>query len=402
MTDSPPVPSPGYPRRRLRWAAAPLAAAVMIGAFGLLPTLAGAQAPPVLPTISPADLVAKVIAARDIPGFSGTVATSTDLGLPDLGSLMPRNADLLGTLLAPNTISVAYAAGGKVRLAIPDNLAETDVISDGTQLWVWQSATQTATHLAAKVHEGGDKAPADEAAGSVPSLKDMTPPTLAALALAAADSSTRVFVRDTAVVAGRPAYQLVLAPKSTATLVADVVIDVDAATGLPLRVQVLAKDATTPAIEVGFTSLDLTVPADSTFAFAPPPGSTVREVTSPEELLFSGQRDGRGRHHKKVDGSAPSTTVAPATGSAGSDQAPAKPTFRRQIVGTGWDAVVAFGNGPAELAALGAPVSGPWGSGRVLTSKLVSVLVLDDGRTLVGLVGPEQLEAAVGQLKPAS
>jgi hypothetical protein len=76
--------------------------------------------------------------------------------------------------------------------------------------------------------------------------------------------------------------------------------------------------------------------------------------------------------------------------------------FGRQVVGTGWDSVVAFGNGPTELARLGAAVSGPWGSGRILTSKLVSVLVLDDGRTLVGMVGPDQLEAAVGQLTPAS
>ena len=416
MTDPPSVPPPGYPRRRLRWAAAPLAAALMVGGFGLLPSLAGAEAPPVLPAISAPDLVAKVISAQDIPGFSGTVTTRTDLGLPNLGSLMPSSSNLLGTLLAPHTITVAAAAGGKVRLAIPDQLAETDVISDGTQLWVWQSASQTVTHLAHQT-SGPDAADATDPADAPgtgsgdepadpaePALApdDMTPPAIAARLLASADATTRVFVRDTANVAGRPAYELVLAPRSTASLVADVVIDVDAATGLPLRVQVLAKDGTTPAIEVGFSALDLAAPSDSEFTFTPPPGSTVREAASPEEILFGGRRDHRsGPDQKDEKNAAPTTTLAPDNGTttaAGADPA----SNQRQVVGSGWESVVAFGNGPTELGRLGRAVSGAWGSGRLLTSKLVSVLVLDDGRTLVGMVGPDQLEAAVSQLTPAS
>ncbi|MET8374015.1 hypothetical protein ABZU42_30415, partial [Micromonospora profundi] len=36
-------------------------------------------------------------------------------------------------------------------------------------------------------------------------------------------------------------------------------------------------------------------------------------------------------------------------------------------------------------------VSGDWGSGRLLTSKLFSVLLTDDGRVLAGAVTPERL-----------
>jgi hypothetical protein len=42
------------------------------------------------------------------------------------------------------------------------------------------------------------------------------------------------------------------------------------------------------------------------------------------------------------------------------------------------------------------PVSGSYGSGRVLRTKLVSVLLLDDGRAFVGAVRPEVLEQAAG------
>jgi hypothetical protein len=48
------------------------------------------------------------------------------------------------------------------------------------------------------------------------------------------------------------------------------------------------------------------------------------------------------------------------------------------------------------LLASTSEVSGPYGSGRLLETELVSVLLLDDGRLLVGAVEPEVLfDAAV-------
>ncbi|MFC7640008.1 hypothetical protein ACFQX6_02355 [Streptosporangium lutulentum] len=43
------------------------------------------------------------------------------------------------------------------------------------------------------------------------------------------------------------------------------------------------------------------------------------------------------------------------------------------------------------------PVSGTWGSGRVIQTKLFSALLTDDGRLLVGAVTPEKLTEAAGQ-----
>ena len=42
------------------------------------------------------------------------------------------------------------------------------------------------------------------------------------------------------------------------------------------------------------------------------------------------------------------------------------------------------------------PVSGTWGSGRLLRTSLVSVLITDSGRTFVGAVQPSVLYAAAG------
>ena len=51
-------------------------------------------------------------------------------------------------------------------------------------------------------------------------------------------------------------------------------------------------------------------------------------------------------------------------------------------------------------------VQGSWGSGRLLTTNLFSVLVTDDGRLLVGAVTPQRLTRAAADpaaaLKPAA
>ena len=48
------------------------------------------------------------------------------------------------------------------------------------------------------------------------------------------------------------------------------------------------------------------------------------------------------------------------------------------------------------------PVSGSYGTGSVLKTKLVSVLLLDDGRLFVGAVAPSLLEQAAAQAAPAA
>lgn len=380
MSTEPTPPVPAVNRRRLRWLVPPAAAFVLVAGFGFGPSLVGssAGAAPILPDISAQDLIAKVIAA-DVPAFSGTVQTHTNLGLPSIGSLSPAGSNLLSTLLTPQTLKVSAAPGGKFHVAIPNGLTETDVISDGTQVWVWQSSSQTVAHLAEQA-DGSDSSTGTDPADAT----EPTPDAMAKELLDNLDPTTRVFVRGTASVAGHDAYELVLSPTSPSTLVADVVIDVDAATSLPLRVQVLAKNAGTPALDVAFTSITSGAPADSTFTFTPPPGSKVVEAASPRELLFGPDRPTANRV-------VPPGATPPAAPNADAET---------QVVGEGWDSVLVLPNGGRTLPVPGTPVSGAWGSGRLVTSTLADALVLDNGTVLVGLVGPDRLEAAVGQIHP--
>src|SRR5262249_44579338 len=105
-------------------------------------------------------------------------------------------------------------------------------------------------------------------------------------ALKKIDPSTKVTVDRTAEVAGRPAYQLDLAPRDPNTLVGSVRIALDSKTSLPLRVQIWSrKNTKSPAFEVGFTSISMSAPSDSTFNFSTPPTATIAPLPFTENFI---------------------------------------------------------------------------------------------------------------------
>jgi len=380
---------------RLRWLAAPLAAAAAIGAYAMVPSLASADSPPTLAPISARDLLVKAEQAQ-VPGLSGEITVTSNLGLPDVSQFIGDSGSFATTLLTGSHTIKIWQSGSDARLALPSTLAETDVVHNGNDLWVWDSTGQQVRHLALQPHDAAADPTHDSGRPETHAAGPEGPPTPQALAdhfLSSVDPTTRVLVRDTVTVAGRPAYELVLAPKSGTTLVADVIVAVDSATGLPLRVQVLSRDSGTPALDVGFSSVDFSVPPASTFAFTPPPGSTVTEAHSPAELFVP---SGGGDHPARKAPQAP-PAADPSTGSAADTHA--GPT----IVGKGWDAVAIIDLGSAAtansgldtLGRLGSAVQGPWGSGRLVHTTLVNVLLTNDHRLVIGSVPEAALEAAL-------
>jgi hypothetical protein len=197
----------------------------------------------------------------------------------------------------------------------------------------------------------------------------MTPQQAAHAALEAIGPTTRVSTDPTAEVAGRPAYQLVLVPRDSRSLVGSVRIAIDGATRIPTRVQVFARGASAPAFQVGYTSLSTARPAASVFAFTPPPGAKVKEVTPGHA----------------GDESGPQTLA---------NAAP-------RVVGHGWTSVlVAHAPGTISSSSMlkALPVvSGSWGSGRLLRGTLFSAVLTDDGRVAIGAVPPSLLYAALAR-----
>jgi outer membrane lipoprotein-sorting protein len=296
--------------------------------------------------------------------------------LPETGQSIQPTSLLAGS----HTARVWYDGADKSRIALVANLAETDLVRNGRDVWLWTSGANTAQHAQLPAHSG-TKTP--EA-----TTPQVTPQQAAKQALAAIDPTTKVSVDGTASVAGRSAYELVLQPRDSRSLVGDVRIALDSDTYVPLRVQVHAAGATgRPAFETAFTSVSFSKPSASVFTFTPPPGAKVSTL-SPDSL--SG---------------APSKPDGMANDDAG-------PT----VVGHGWTAVLSLPGvdltstpkpasgrhdeaAPSLVSTLSramTPVSGSWGSGQMLRTKLVTVLLTSDGRLLVGAVTPATLEQAAG------
>ncbi|HXP19282.1 MAG TPA: hypothetical protein VN840_06505 [Streptosporangiaceae bacterium] len=123
-----------------------------------------------------------------------------------------------------------------------------------------------------------------QAVASAPPVAELTPLQAADKLLAMVGPTTKVTVPGTTTVAGRAAYQLVIAPRSSSSLIGQIVIAVDAKTYLPLQLQVFARGSSSPAFQIGFTSLTIGQPSMSNFTFTPPPGAKVKTVRLPSTL----------------------------------------------------------------------------------------------------------------------
>jgi outer membrane lipoprotein-sorting protein len=386
--------------RRARWAI-PAGAVALAGALTAGTMISTAQASPELPVRTPAQLLASV-AGRDapLPALTGTVVETASLGLPQLpGSADPNSSTAL--LAGSHTIKIWYADPTHIRLAEPLAMSETDLIRNGRQVWVWQSSSNTVTRMQLPAREG--RAPRPPAA--LPSQLPLTPQQAASQALKAVGPSTRVSVQRNVTVAGQPAYQLVLSPKASGSLIGRVAIAIDATKNVPLRVQVFAKGAPSPAFQVGYTSVSFVKPAAANFSFTTPAGAKVKVVSPPRDTSGPmSARDKQASDEPQVIGKDwLSVAVLPASALAGVTGAGSASSVAGQAAqsaagspggGSGEDAAVA-----AALLKTATPVHGAWGSGKLLHTSLVSVLMTSDGHVLVGAVTPAVLENAAAQIK---
>ncbi|MEU6645750.1 outer membrane lipoprotein carrier protein LolA [Saccharomonospora sp. NPDC046836] len=338
------------PKKR---AVAVAVAGTAIGAAGLavLAVPAGAGEAPQLPPVSAEALVKSVLEA-DVPALSGDVAIDNSLGLPSVPG-MP--------VLGSESARVYYDGNNASRFAVQESNSELTVVHNGTTVWTYNSTDNSATKMtlpAAERHQLPENGQLADPASAATQLLDYI------------QQSSTVTVDGTARVADRPAYELVLTPKPTErTLLREVRIAVDSETRVPLRMSVHTNGTTEPALQIGFTRIDFAAQPADLFQFTPPQGARVTENQTK-----------------------PGTHEQPPTDAESS------------IVGDGWDTVF-VGRMPAGapsggegdnvnvealLQQMGRPVSGAFGSGYVIDTKVGTALVTSDGRVAFGAV-PEQV-----------
>jgi hypothetical protein len=280
-------------RLRARWAV-PAGVVTVTGVVIAAAAVASADATPSLAPRTAEQLLAEVAQGSKVPlgPLSATVQETSNLGLPQLPAFAQQGLGPPGLpTTGPKSVSIWYRDPQHVRVAEMVQAGETDLRLDGRTLWVWSSKTQTATRYTLPAHVTGVPA-IKKGNGLVPpsghqafsavgnSIPD-TPQAAAAQLLKAVGPTTVVSVQRNVYVAGRAAYQLSLVPRSSKSLVGSVLIAIDAARHIPLRVEVYARASSALAYSIGFTALTFGTPAASNFSFTPPPGAAVHHVTVP-------------------------------------------------------------------------------------------------------------------------
>jgi outer membrane lipoprotein-sorting protein len=379
--------------RRARWAVPGTAVAVTAAVVAAL-QIPAAQASPDLPNRTPAQLLASISSDAKVPPMTGTVVETASLGLPQLPQT-GNPSSLASMLTGSHTVKVYYQDAKHYRLAIPQPQSETDIIADGSKVYLWQSSSDSVTEFTQ---------PAGQASQAQPAVTEtpLTPQQAANQVLAKVGQTTLVSVQANVMVAGEPAYQLVLAPKDSRSLVGKVVIAIDGKYGVPLRVQLYAKGAGSPAFQAGYTALQWVTPDPSNFSFTPPKGASV-DVVNPDQAKSGASAkqgtSGFGTYGKSwlTVASFPQKDLTQGLGTVSGSSSSANSSSGQQNTFQSNNQGVSVSSQELINALLGSakPVHGAWGSGTLVTTSLVSIL-MTGGEVYIGAVQPSVLYAAVG------
>jgi outer membrane lipoprotein-sorting protein len=398
-------------RKALRYAVPAALVGVTAATVSLVPALAD-TGDPSLPKLTAEQLLTK-IAASDTRTVDGTVKFTTDLGLPSalsaatgssmfggaaappsLGSPDASRAEpqrqFVQLLVGSHTLHVSADGPDRQKISIIQPAAEYSLIHNGTQVWAYDSSSNEAYHATLPAHD----TPAAEDR-QLPKDFPATPQDAARQILAAVDGKAAITTDGTARIAGHSAYVLVVRPQHASdTTIGAARISVDAKTGVPLRFTLDAKSGGKPIVDIGYTRVSFAKPSAGTFAFTPGKGVKVTE-------------GGTGHGKEQAPDLAPSAAAG-------------TPTF----VGSGWDTVAVFrtkgalppgtapndatswkdgkkgphDRGPADVGAIlggfGKHVTGSFGSGTLFHTRLVNVLLTQDGTIYAGAVTQSALESA--------
>jgi len=391
--------------------------------------------PGALPPVTADQLIASLSQAN--PGaLAGTVELDSRLGLPGL-------TQSGGGVRTARLWSDDH---GRRRMSLPEPDGERTLVDDGTDVWLWNSATRSVIRT-----PSGPPEPRPQRLPAMPELTELSGlPTLpalgtnpfrqarggtrraqvggmdggmmgspvdvavAVLAMLRRDSTVRV--DPTAMVADRAAYQLVLDPVPTErTLLREVRVAVDGRTRLPLEVSVLANGSTEPALRIGFSEISFGAQDPALFAFTPAPGVQVQRMAPRPADPAQIQPPAGAANPSDPSAVEPSAVGPSAVGPSAVD---GTDLGGSALIGRGWDTVLlsrvrpatrltGAASGPGAdnrprhtgavdlLRRISSPISGPWGQGRLVSTPIGNTVITTDGRLATGAVPAQVLTEAL-------
>lgn len=377
-----------------RWIPALVAPAV-VGAVSAFPMQASAVD---LPDLSPTELMVMMQGAKPVE-FTGVVLKTTNLGLPalELSSMLSEEevermrektpeefADFVPEVVASEGLAQAmelitgehrvriFVGETGMRAQILDRMSQRDLIVNQEAVWTYDSREQVATYASidqSMVEQGKISAMQQMEKYAAEIGIDITnPQAVADYVMSQIGDSSEVTVGVDHYKAGRTAYELIVKPNSSVSLVDSVVLSIDSETAVPLAATVYSVEQTEPAIQVGFESISFADQDENLFTFTAPAGT---EVTNLDEMQVP---EYEAPEKEPIEGEKP------------------------QVVGEDWESVVVMPAGDASvlaeiqdnqlLTSLLKPVAG----GVAFETPLVKVLITNDGRIFAGAVTLSHLQ----------
>ena len=168
------------------------------------------------------------------------------------------------------------ANDGRVRLELQSEKGDSELYYDGHTVQLYDGAAKTLYRYTPPADQGS-AAPA----GGEPAADPHEVPTVAKIEEAISKLSEHVDVSDATPtnVAGQPAYTVRVSPKEGGSLLGGAELSFDAAHGTPLRAAIYSSTSSAPVIELAATEISYGPVADSVFAFDPPAGVKVDEIS---------------------------------------------------------------------------------------------------------------------------
>lgn len=246
-----------------RWAAVAVGVALLCAtpsAVGAVQDAASSSA-----TVAPRELLARV-QRSDAVAYQGLAESRGRLGLPDL----PRTGDAAALLGTTTRARVWFDSSRRWRVdrLLPGGEEDDYQTPEGVATW--------------RFEEGDIHLVTSEPRLHLPRTIDLLPPEVARRLLASVLPGDRVTALTSTRIGGLAASGLRLEPADARSTVARVDVWAEPRTGLPLRVQVVARGGSAAAFRSGFLSVRLGRPAAGQTRLVAPPGTRVEHRGYPD------------------------------------------------------------------------------------------------------------------------
>jgi outer membrane lipoprotein-sorting protein len=297
--------------RRLPLSRLLLLCAVVVGVGVSATAIAFALGSGPVPQPKPlAEAVHDALAAPAVEGASANIVWTNHLlegaNLAGTG-VQGGGGELLSSPLVTGASGRLWVAkDGHVRLELQSEGGDTQVLSDGHTLEVYDAASNTLYRYTPPAREasspppGGPAEPAPSDHHEVPSVAKIQE------AISHSEQHADVSGATPTDVAGQPAYTVRISPKEGGSLIGGAELSWDADNGAPLRAAVYSTESSSPVIELAASEVSFGPVESSVFSFTPPASAKV------EEVKFSHGAGGSGSSGSSAPGSsAPSEGEKP-------------------------------------------------------------------------------------------